>query len=314
MKTILFKAECGLANRLRALVGYRALASGSGAQLCVEWVSNGSCNARFRDLFEATGWEEVRFTSRSEFESLRRSDGAVEIVGEPWFTRIWHERGREFDSEADFNRKALAHLRALRPIPELSARIDAYLDAHDLAACTAIHIRSTDNVHDYAAMERADPDFEREKVSQLDGFMALIDARIAAGQGVFLCTDNPSIEAEIHARHAVVLSVAKEFESQRYERHVKRNYAIFGRVRRLADRTRYALGGRDPNVSWRTTSVADALVDLLLLSRCREIVGTYYSSVSEIAALIGDVPLAIMQGSRCVPHEFTERIRSNVSG
>lgn len=314
MKTILFTAACGLANRLRALVGCRALADGLGARLCVDWVANGACNARFDELFDCEGWETVRFVETSEFERLRRNDDAILIEGAPWFTEIWAAHGGPFSSEGDFSRQALAHLRRLRPVRELQARIDAYLAVHELAECTGVHIRSTDNVHDYAVLARASAGFDRAKVSRLEGFIALIDARVAAGDCVFLSTDNQSVEQQIRARHEAVSSYSKAFDTRGFERHVKRNYERFGRLHRAVDRFRAAVARTPVESSWRTTSVGDGLIDLLLLSRCREIVGTYYSSFSEVSALIGDIPLAMMEGDRSVPDAFTERIRNHAAG
>jgi hypothetical protein len=314
MKTILFTAACGLANRLRALVGCRVLADALGAPLYVDWVANGACSARFDELFEYEGWEKARFVGTSEFERLRRNEEATLIIGEPWFTEIWASHGRSLSSEADFHQQALMHLRRLRPERELQARVDSFLAEHELAACTGVHIRSTDNVHDYEVLARSSAGFDREKISRLEGFMALIDARVAAGERVFLCTDNQSVEKQIRARHEAVSSYSKAYDTRGFERHVKRNYERFGLLHRAVDLFRAAGARPAAESSWRTTSVGDGLIDLLLLSRCREIVGTYYSSFSEISALIGDVPLAMMEGNRSVPHAFTERIRKVAAG
>jgi hypothetical protein len=66
--------------------------------------------------------------------------------------------------------------------------------------------------------------------------------------------------------------------------------------------------------SWRTTSIGDALIDLMLLARCREIVGTYYSSFSEVSALIGDAPLSVMEATERVPSQSIRQIRAIASG
>ena len=50
----------------------------------------------------------------------------------------------------------------------------------------------------------------------------------------------------------------------------------------------------------RTSSIQDALAELLLLSECRLVVSTYYSSYGEIAALRGGRPLMQVQGNDCV--------------
>jgi hypothetical protein len=55
--------------------------------------------------------------------------------------------------------------------------------------------------------------------------------------------------------------------------------------------------------SWRTTSIEDAVVELYLLSRCKRVVGTYWSSFGWLAALIGQVPFLRVEGCDVVPHE-----------
>ena len=313
METLFFSAASGLANRLRALVGCRVLADLLGTRLCVDWVINGACNARFGDLFEKTGWEDVLFVETSEWQRLSRSDAGVVINGEPWFTEIWKTHCNEASSIDDFNRSAVAHLQRLRPVSELRAQIDGYVAEHDLSSCTGIHVRSTDNVHDYENMARANPGFRMDRISKLEGFTALIDELVALGEPVFLCTDNDDIEQQILERHPGVLRHVKDYDTAGYERHVKKSFGRFGRLRRAADRVWSAFGRKSSDSTWRTTSVGDGLVDLLLLSHCREIVGTYYSSFSKVSALIGNSPLAIMEGTERVPNTFIEEIRSAVA-
>jgi len=309
MEPVLLTAASGLANRLRALVGARALAEGLGADLCVDWPRNGACDAGFGDLFTADGWRDVRFVEPAEIDRLAGGGAAVVIDGCPWFTEIWSRHGRDLCGRGDFCRRAVELLRALRPVSEVQRQIDAFLEGGPLEACVGVHIRSTDNVFDYGALERADPIFDRAKVSRLEGFRRLIDARAAAGEGIFLCSDNREVESALRARHVSVRCHPKSFDTHGYERFVERTYGRFARLRRALDRLRSLAGQAPRETSWRTTSVADALVDLLLLGRCREIVGTYYSSFSEVAALIGDRPLAILEGERPVAHGFVDEIR-----
>jgi len=306
MGPVLLSAASGLANRLRALVGARALAEGMGVALWVDWRRNGACDAAFDELFEIDGWRDVRFVGAAEIEATACDAAAIRIDGCPWFTDLWSRHGPAPGDRDGFIRRAVALLRELRPTRPVRERVDAFLAGGALDACVGVHIRATDNVLDYDAAERADPVFDRRRVSHLAGFRTLIDARVAAGQGVFLCTDDRAIESELCARSDAVRCHGKAFETREYDAFVKRTYGRFAGVRRVLHGLRRR-GAAE--ASWRTTSVADALVDLLLLGRCGEIVGTYYSSFIEVAALMGDRPIAIMEGERPVSHEFIEGIR-----
>ena len=53
--------------------------------------------------------------------------------------------------------------------------------------------------------------------------------------------------------------------------------------------------------AWRQTGVADAVVDLYCLARTSRIVGTFYSSFSEYAALLGSLPIEYVDAEGEMP-------------
>ena len=67
-----------------------------------------------------------------------------------------------------------------------------------------------------------------------------------------------------------------------------------------------------PVKTWRTTDVSDALVEMLLLARCQHIIGTYYSSFSQVAALLGGIRLDRMEGVNAVENGFIHRLLADV--
>lgn len=305
---IALRTPHGLANRLRALAGCRALADERGAPLVVDWVRNGHCDRRFDDLFERRGWEAVRFAERG---APAEGPAGVRIDGSPCFTAVWAEHSRE--PEPDFCRRSVAYLRSLRPTAGLRERIDAYAEAHGLSECVGVHIRHTDNLSDHRKFAETEPSFDLEKVSRLDGFYALIDALCAGGRPVFVCTDAPDVAREVAARHDAVKIRPLRYDACATERHLRRR-AGRGPLHWVGTRVRARLDARRGPRTWRTTPIEDGLIDLFLLGRCRSIVGTYYSSFSEIGALIGDVPLSVMEGAQPAPHAATGRIRALARG
>lgn len=311
METVLFRAASGLANRLRALVGCRVLADRSGARLCVQWPANGACQARFDELFEPHGWETLDFVDTAEFARIDSANGTLRIDGAPWFTQIWARHGRELGDEASFCREAVAHLRSLRALRAHRERVDEFAAAHDLASRVGVHIRHTDNVSDHAVLARSGADFDPRRVSQLEGFYALLASLHGAGERAFLCTDDPDVERVVRSRFEGIAVRAKDYDARGLERHIRRHYARFGRFRRIVDRL--ARPAR-PEPSWRTTPVSDGLIDLLLLGRCREIVGTYYSSFSEVSSIIGGTPLSVLEDSKRVPGRTIRRLQEIAAG
>jgi len=49
---------------------------------------------------------------------------------------------------------------------------------------------------------------------------------------------------------------------------------------------------------WRQTSVPEAVVDLYCLARTSQLIGTFYSSFSEYAALLGNVPAGFVNATK----------------
>jgi hypothetical protein len=95
---------------------------------------------------------------------------------------------------------------------------------------------------------------------------------------VFLATDNPSVE----------VTLGKSFEGEliTFPKTYCREHTWKFSLRRL----------RPYRQMRRTTSTREALIDLLLLSRCRVIAGTYFSSFGEVASLLGTHELYTIKG------------------
>ena len=309
---LVFSAKDGLGNRLRALAGFRALAEFLQVPMLLHWGRDGACDAEFTDLFETAGWEDVRLIDAEEAAARRESHPERYHHSSVWFSEIWRQHGQGLCSGEDFARVAVRHLRALRPRRALQARVDEFARAQDLGPCTGMHIRMTDNVHAYDWWIKNDPDFVPEKVSRMEGFRTAIRNRAAAEERVFICTDNQEIARQLRTEFPNLVMYQKDFDDLGFVRHVRTHYGTPGRFSRLSERLRSTLGLRAPT-TWRTTDVSDALVEMLLLARCQRIIGTYYSSFSQVAALIGGVPLYRMEGTAAVENAFVQSILEAIS-
>ncbi len=144
---LVFSAKDGLANRLRALVGFRTLAEVQKLPMLLHWARDGGCDADFTDLFELTGWEDMRLISAEEAAAHKMSHPEHHHYSSLWFTDIWSQHAQSLCSLDEFSRIALGHLRKLLPLQELQSRVDTFSRDHDLAECVGIHVRMTDKVN-----------------------------------------------------------------------------------------------------------------------------------------------------------------------
>jgi hypothetical protein len=272
--TVVFIARrVGLANRLRALVGYQALSLLSNQRFALCWIRDDACDAEFRELFEPAGMTLLDAHDVSRLQG--RAD--VRIFGEPnWFHEIWRRQlpAVPWLDFLDAVRISLADLQATSLIRQAVAGFSA---AHRMSHAVGLHIRHTDNVDVDALRARLDPGFDRPSVSTLEGFRQVVREQVQGGT-VFLATDNPRVEQAFRAEFGPALFT--------YPKLYTRGWESQGDFEQIPEEQPI-----------RTTPVADALIENLLLGSCRRIVGTYYSSFSEISALWRRVDYCEVKGT-----------------
>jgi hypothetical protein len=310
---LVFSAKDGLGNRLRALIGFRALAKFQQVPMLLHWDKDGACDADFTDLFENTGWEDVRLINADEAAGRKASHPERFYYSSVWFTEVWRQHAQNICAQEDFSRLAVRYLRSLQPRRELQARIDEFAHRHALDQSIGMHIRMTDNVHAYDWWIRNDPDFDPNKISLIEGFEAAIHDLALHEEQVFISTDNREVAAKLGAAFSNLVLYRKNFDEQGYTHHVRAHYGSQGMISRLIGQIKGTLGQRPPN-TWRTTDVSDALIEMYLLARCRRVIGTYYSSFSQVAALIGGAPLLRMEGRRMLENTFLSELNAHADG
>jgi hypothetical protein len=260
-------AAVGLANRLRALVGYQAMSRLLGVPFRLEWVADDACNASFSSLFEPT-------------RDVSDGPGPASIfTWSPWFGEIWERHLCQRFERGAFMAEVRAALRALRPAPDVRGRIAAFVGGRDLSRTVGVHIRLTDNVAAYPYWERVDPSFVRGQASTLEGFLSVLDLATREGTA-FLATDNPRVE---------------ELCRRRYGQRL----LTYGKQYTLA--------------SGRTSSIVDALVELAVLAACPQVVGTYFSSFSQFAAVWGGADYREVHGTECRRSPFVDAVQAELA-
>jgi len=191
---IIYKArKIGLANRLRALVGYQALSDYLERQFFLCWIPDEGCNAEFHSLFETE-------LTLIEPEALPAKPGAEVFDDAPWFDRVWRDHLSGHVPLPEFLRKVRGHLDGLVPIASIRDRVDVFASAHGLEKMLGVHIRHTDNLIAYKDWASRHAVFKIQDISSMSGFMTAIDAQLPISP-VFLTTDNPEVEQQFRQHY-----------------------------------------------------------------------------------------------------------------
>ena len=298
-QTLIYKTHdgSGLANRLRALIGYKALAGCLDMDFAFCWTCDTACPAPADQLFAE---DLCRMIPLHEVFDIANTCDCIVCEESTWFDSVWVRHGSDkisYEQYLDAVRAELRNIRFARDVVEkvgsggmgdspMCLRNPTGETPVPLDQMPGIHIRHTDNTFEYKKWSAsAKGNFDLHKVSTLDGFFALMDEFAASGR-FFLASDNQDVTAAARQRYGDrVLTHAKSFNETasdfwRNENPDKRQLAA---ERQFFIRT-------------RTTPITDALVELLLLSRCREVTGTYYSSFGKMAALLGGISYSEIQG------------------
>jgi hypothetical protein len=269
--------DVGLANRLRAYVGLRALADVWSTDLYLHWPISSACDAAFESLFESAN---INMISARDVTRLARHRNAIVVRSADWFGRIWESYGRTTVSRAVFASAVAQAMGSLRPITAIRDRVEQHASKWQLQSATGFHIRHTDNLESYAYWaEQRRLHFKIERISTLEGFARKLD-QTCVGHRCFLATDNAEVErAFLASRTAKIVTLANKF------------------------------GAKNKVPALRTTPVETALCELLLLARCRRIIGTYYSSFSKFAAILGGAEYLEIRGRRAVRNRGVDRMQ-----
>lgn len=287
MNGLIFSASSGgLANRLRALIGYQALAECLNVPFYLHWEANEWCNAKFNDLFKV----KVNLINSLDCERLS-GDTQVKLYNNPvWFDQIWKDNTEASIPWLAFLEIVTRNLLDLEPQPSISSKIEAFEKQNDMTNSLGVHIRWTDNIKENSNREKNQVFFP-EFVSNIEGFKKRIKFEVEDNPKIkiFLATDNPVIEYEIQKEFpGHILIYPKLFKNNK-----SRNIFKMGKNQRTI----------------RATSIIDALIEIILLSNCREILGTYFSSYSKLSAIWGDKECYEVRGNEIAKCGYVQQLR-----
>jgi len=258
----------GLCNRLRVILSALYLSRGMREGfVCVEWAENRECSARFSDLFEP--FEEEFFRVQplqwKNIPPMRRNLHVQELLRRFFYDRqfVNYSYLQEPDLlTASLQKAAKVYVSTcyeIAPFPSslfrtLRLQRELESEVEELTAGFGDHMVG---VH----IRRTDNKQSRS-VSTDDDFRKAMTREIEAQPGTlfFLATDDLELK----------MALQEEFPGRILRQHI-------------ADVRRDTLGG-----------MRQAVVDLFCLSRTHKILGSYYSSFSETAAEIGNLPLEVV--------------------
>ncbi|MCW1970778.1 MAG: hypothetical protein KIH69_021930 [Anaerolineae bacterium] len=289
-KLLIYESNhCGLSNRVFALIGYQALGYYRGLPFYLFWCPDNQCNENFENLFETNEINIINETKRLELMSKHK----VAYYSYSFSTfEIWQKYASDLVSWEEFEKYAFVQLEKLQPQQEIVNIVERFSRLYRLFMTVGIHIRYTDNVIDHKKWgdpknKQQFPWFDREKVSNLSGFIRFIERDSQEKQNnYFVATDNLKVEKLL----------IEKFDSQGliyiYRKEHTNDLRLWGNDVEYVD--------HNSNIwhtsSIRESSIKDGLIELLLLSKCKVLIGSSYSTFSALAARWGKIPIYYVEG------------------
>ncbi|WP_298334811.1 tetratricopeptide repeat protein [uncultured Erythrobacter sp.] len=257
-------AQHGLGNRLRAIASCASIAKKSGRELVIVWEPDHHCNCSFLDLFDYSGaliqesfLEEAKskgMTTLNYMEIEEDSTRGTPLVledGVPAYARSAYVLEHPFSEW----RRENHFLRCLKPSRNVLDLVDKVPERSDVSLHVRMEGAASTEIHSYDSPENW-PEHDHTTIqewrdkSHFSNFMNCVDELIEAGeaQTFFLAADLP----------------------ETYAAFLKK----YGDRIRFLERTHF---DRSRDQMWY------ALADAILLSRSNTMLGSNWSSFSEIA-------------------------------
>ena len=293
MKAIIYWSKSsGLANRLRALAGYRALSYFLDVPFYLCWMSDPTCDSHFEQLFDPNG---IELITPEQKDALVKDQKAQVYTANQWFTDIWKTNATEAIPWEPYRKQSVHFLQQIHPVSHIVEKVENFSERQNLQNTSAIHIRLTDNIQTYAHWTQASS-FNPEHISQLEGFEQFIYDNLEHNHAfkIFLATDNLQVETQLRYKFRDHILI--------YPKEYRNDFKWSFSWKRL----------RFYRQLQRTSSIEVALIELLLLSKCCRIAGTYWSSYSQLSALWGDVEFFVVRGNRYVKDDIVARLKGEI--
>jgi hypothetical protein len=171
---------CGLANRIRTLLGYLWLAEKTGEELGVFWQIGDDCNGHFLDLFRPL--ERVTFIESS-------NETKIDFKGQLGFHAILESHLRSYGLDSSIDQEQKRMYRKLEPLPRIREKADLFCEKNRIPSCIGLHIRRAD----HEGLAKSVRLFSAD-----DDFINFIRNKPEC-EGVFIATDNKETQDRFRA-------------------------------------------------------------------------------------------------------------------
>ncbi len=261
--------HAGLCNRMREMASALALAKASDQRLTVYWFKNKYLNCAFGKLFEPIEGVEVLDVHASRFRALFSADTLrhrLRTAHGPMDLLLNNEKVEEYwaagvDLVSLVAKAKRCVIVSYYSLLETKPYLPLFRPRQDILAEVEQTTLELEPGRLVGVHIRGTDNTESAEHSPLESFLARMQSETERDPKVrfFLATDDPATERVVQTRFP-------------------------GRVV-----VRHKVFARD-----KAKGVRDALVDLLILSKCRLILGSYWSSFTDMAADLGGTPVEIV--------------------
>ncbi|MBT42232.1 MAG: hypothetical protein CMF12_06870 [Idiomarina sp.] len=262
-------AQHGLGNRLRAIGSAAAIAKATGRELVIVWEPDHHCECRFSDLFDYNGEvleksfiEEAKSSGMSVYNYMEIEEGSKkdELIPKEISGDIYGRSAYVFQSEYSNWDEENKFIRSLKP----SKQVQELIDNYNLEGCVGVHVRmeagkgldhnTYDDVSNWTEKGHEQIHYWREK-SHYSHFIKRIEQ---------LMQEDPGLEFFLAADLPETYKIFMEYFG---------NKCHF-LPRDVFDRSR--------------DQIIYAVADAILLSKCNYILGSNWSSFSELALRLAE--------------------------
>lgn len=260
----------GLANRMRAIVSAAALAQETKRKLRIVWYKDAGLNCRFDQLFQPFGQTDILLREATFADLLLRDRPRRKNL---WLPRLFQQAA--FD------------IRLYEQAPELAPgnQFDAvqWLEEHNQAYIATCYPFFTAPPSLYAALFRPIKTIDQQVQAYTTRFTAhTVGIHIRRTDNAMSIAHSPlelftqAMDKEIEAHPDVSFFVASDSEVDKRALRARFGTRILSSTH-PADRNSIA-------------GMQEGVVDLFTLSHTNKIFGSCYSSFSEVAALLREIP------------------------
>ena len=263
----------GLCNRLRLLLSVVEISNRQPAlRFEIDWSKHPECYAWFEELFEPLRLPAISFHHQRWWTALHRRrngwwPGLLRLAMGYTFQRVEYLPRDEADLQEVLSRHRRLYIASGFSLCDYSAASIAHLRPVPTLQARINEIVKQFAPHTIGIHIRRTDNTMSQQHSRLQDFHAAVQHEIAQDEQVrfFLCTDDAAVKAEFRERYG--------------ERILTQTSPV----------TRKTIAGME-----------DAVVDLWCLAHTQKILGSYWSSFTDMAAELRQIPLEVVKSSEAV--------------